>query len=71
MLVAQESVQKELELSGEQKTALEKFAEDNRQAMMDMRNSGLSFEEMGAKMQDRQKENRKKLADLLLRAAEE
>ena len=51
-LLGSEQVQKELELSDEQKTAVQKLVDDNRQAMMDLRNSGASFQDIGEKLQE-------------------
>jgi Spy/CpxP family protein refolding chaperone len=65
-LLGAEQVQKELELSDEQKTSVQKLVDDNRQAMMDLRNSGASFQDVGDKMQERAKDNKKKVDDLLL-----
>ncbi len=53
LLLGTEQVQKELELSDEQKTSVQKLADDNRQAMMDLRNSGASPQDIGAKMRER------------------
>jgi hypothetical protein len=65
-LLGTEQVQKELELSDDQKTSVQKLVDDNRQAMMDLRNSGASFQDMGAKMAERATENKKKVDDILL-----
>ena len=65
-LLGTEQVQKELELSDEQKSTVQKLVDDNRQAMMDLRNSGTSFQDVGEKMQDRAKDNKKKVDDILL-----
>jgi hypothetical protein len=65
-LLGTEQVQKELDLQDEQKTAVQKLADDNQQAIMDLRNSGASFQEMGEKMQARAKENKKKVYEILL-----
>lgn len=64
-LLGVEPVQAELQLTDEQKTSAQKIVDDNRQAMMDLRNSGASPEEFGEKMQERAKENKKKVDDLL------
>src|SRR5262245_5963204 len=66
MLLAQEPVQKELELSDDQKSQITKLADAANQARREMRNSGASFEEMGTKMQELTKENKKKVAEILL-----
>jgi hypothetical protein len=63
--LAIEPVQNELQLTDEQKASAQKMADDNRQAMMDLRNSGASPEEMGEKIQERAKENKKKVDELL------
>ncbi len=65
-LLGQESVQKELDLSDEQHTSVQKLVDDNRQAMTELRNSGASPQEMGEKMQDMAKENKKKVEGILL-----
>lgn len=63
--LAIEPVQTELQLTDEQKASAQKMADDNRQAMMDLRNSGATPEEMGEKIQERAKENKKKVEELL------
>jgi Spy/CpxP family protein refolding chaperone len=65
-LLGAEQVQKELDLSDEQKSSVQKLVDDNRQAMMDLRNSGASFQDIGDKMQERAKDNKKKVDDILL-----
>jgi Spy/CpxP family protein refolding chaperone len=67
-LIIAEPVQKELELSDEQKASIQKFRDD---MMADGQNffsqlQGLSPDEIQKKMQERGKENRKKIADILL-----
>ena len=67
-LVIAEPVQKELELSDDQKASIQKFRDD---MMAEGQNffgqlQGLSPEEIQKKMQERAKENRKKIADILL-----
>lgn len=65
-LLGAELVQKELDLSDEQKSSVQKLVDDNRQAMMDLRNSGASFQDIGEKMQERAKDNKQKVDDILL-----
>jgi Spy/CpxP family protein refolding chaperone len=66
MLLGMEPVQKELELSAEQKTQVQKLADDAQQARRDLFQSGAAPEEMQTKMQDLAKANKKKVDDLLL-----
>jgi Spy/CpxP family protein refolding chaperone len=65
-LLSIEPVQKELELSADQKTQVQKLADDAQQARMDLFQSGASREEMQTKMQDLAKANKKKADDILL-----
>ena len=66
VLLSIEPVQKELDLSADQKTQVQQLADDAQQARTDMRQSGASFEEMQTKMQDLAKSNKKKVDDILL-----
>jgi hypothetical protein len=66
VLLGMEPVQKELELSAEQKTQVTKLAEEAQQARMDLFQSGASREDMQTKMQDLGKANKKKADDILL-----
>jgi Spy/CpxP family protein refolding chaperone len=63
-LLGAEQVQKELELSDEQKTKVGSLVDDARQSMMGLRD--LSQEERQTKMQDMAKANRKKIDDILM-----
>ncbi len=65
-LLGTEQVQKELELSDEQKTSVQKLVDDNRQAFMDLQKSGASFQDIGAKMREARTDNKKKVDDILL-----
>jgi hypothetical protein len=64
-LLGQESVQKDLELSGDQKTQVTKLAEDTRNARRELRQSGATPEEMGKKTQEMTAANKKKVAEIL------
>jgi Spy/CpxP family protein refolding chaperone len=67
-LIASEPVQKELELTDDQKTKVQDLQQKLRDEGMDFFQSlqGLSQDEIQKKMQDRAKENRKKVADILV-----
>ncbi|HTQ39153.1 MAG TPA: hypothetical protein VMJ32_08990 [Pirellulales bacterium] len=67
-LLMSPAVQKELELSDDQKEAVQKYGDDLRASGRDFfqQMQGLSQDEMQKKMQERAKENRKKIADILL-----
>ena len=61
-----EPVQKELTLSDDQITQVQKLADDSQQARRDLFQSGAAPEEMQTKMQDLAKANKKKVDDILL-----
>src|SRR5262249_31443125 len=67
-LVMAEPVQKELELTNDQKTKVQDLSQKLRDEGMDFFQSlqGLSQEEMQKKMQERTQANRKKVAEILL-----
>ena len=65
-LLAAEPVQKELELTDDQKASVTKMGDDRRTAMQELFQSQPSPEDMQKKMADMAKENKKKVADLLL-----
>ncbi len=66
VLLSIEPVQKELDLSADQKTQVQKLADDSRQARQDLFQSGAAPEEMQTKMQDMAKANKKKADEILL-----
>jgi Spy/CpxP family protein refolding chaperone len=65
MLLSLEPVQKELELSEEQKADLTKLSEEGRSLFADFRN--LSREEITKKLEERTAENKKRLDGILLK----
>jgi hypothetical protein len=65
-LLAAAPVQKELDLSEDQKTSVAKLATDSQQARRDLFQSGAAPEEMQTKMADLTKANRKKADEILL-----
>jgi hypothetical protein len=65
-LLGQESVQKELELSADQKTQVTKFSEEAREARRGMFQPGGDPQEMQKKLADMAAANKKKVAELLL-----
>jgi Spy/CpxP family protein refolding chaperone len=65
MLLGQEPVQKELELSSEQKTQLTALSDEARQARRDLFQGGAAPEDMQKKMTEMAAANKKKVAEIL------
>jgi len=65
MLLGQEPVQKELEVSDAQKTQLTQLADDARQARRDLFQGGAAPEDMQKKMTEMAAANKKKVAEIL------
>ena len=65
-LLSLEPVQKELDLSADQKTQVQKLADDAQQARRDLFQAGTAPEDMQTKMQDMAKANKKKADEILL-----